>query len=190
MKPETGWMTATETAKLAASDGASPSQFGFSVAIDDTTVVVGAWRDSRRGAAYVFVKPETGWATTTEVAKLTASDGETFDQFAISVAIRGGTVVVGDWNDDAERGSAYVFVKPETGWVTAIESSKLTASDGVSADHFGTSVDLNGDTVVAGASGDDSARGSAYVFGSVQPPAAPRSPLDRSRRSNPRASLR
>jgi hypothetical protein len=41
---------------------------------------------------------------------------------------------------------------------------KLTASDGRAGDHFGCSVSISGDYAIVGAYGDDSKRGSAYVF--------------------------
>jgi hypothetical protein len=41
---------------------------------------------------------------------------------------------------------------------------KLTASDGAAADSFGYSVAVSGDTAVVGADGDDSSKGSAYVY--------------------------
>lgn len=44
------------------------------------------------------------------------------------------------------------------------ESAKLLASDGAVNDLFGRSVAMAGDMVVAGAPGDDSFKGSAYVF--------------------------
>jgi uncharacterized protein (DUF2345 family) len=166
VKPEAGWATKSETAKLIASDGAAGAQFGFSVAMSGDTVAVGSWRDSRRGAVYLFVKPEAGWATKSETAKLTASDGVVFNQFGISIAINGDTVVVGAWNDNLSRGSTYLFVKPGMGWASGTESAKITASDRVASDnHFGTSVDIDGDTVVVGAYGNNSMQGAAYVFG-------------------------
>src|SRR5262249_40763906 len=168
VKPGTGWTSATETAKLTASDGAAGDNFGASVATSGNTVIVGALFDdiglnSDQGSVYVFVKPGTGWANATETAKLTASDGAVDDAFGSSVAISGDTVVVGAVNDNSVRGAAYVFVKPGTGWVTATETAKLTASDGaISA--LRQSIAVSGDTVVVGAPSDDSIRGAAYVF--------------------------
>jgi len=174
VKPGGGWATGTETAKLTASDGGWGAEFGFSVAIDGDTVVAGAYGDddneSYSGSAYVFVKPGGGWATGTETAKLTASDGAWSDYLGYSVAISGGTVVVGAWGDDdngGASGSAYVFVKPGGGWATGAETGRLTASDGAGGDRFGYSVAISGDTVVVGAYGDDDNdwySGSAYVF--------------------------
>ena len=116
-EPASGvWDDATETAKLTASDGVADDKFGTSVAVNGATVVVGATQDadmgSKPGLAYVFTKPGAGWATATETAKLTASDAAADDEFGISVAIDGDTVVVGAHKDDdngSDSGSAYVF---------------------------------------------------------------------------------
>ena len=165
---------AAELAKLTASDGAGGDQFGFSVSVDGDTMVVGADRDDDNGAdsgsAYVFVRPAGGdWSEARQVAKLTASDRFLSDQFGHSVSVEGGTVVLGSKGDDdngSGSGSAYVFVRPSAGWASATETAKLTASDGVGGDVFGTSVSVDGDTVVVGASAavGGSSSGSAYAF--------------------------
>jgi uncharacterized repeat protein (TIGR01451 family) len=155
----------SQRAKLTASDGAAFDYFGYSVAISGDTAIVGAYGDnSNQGSAYIFVKPGGGWATGNQTAKLTASDGVGGDVFGWSVAISGDTAIVGAYNDDSSRGSAYVFVKPGGGWVTGNQTAKLTASDGVVPDQFGYSVTLSGDTAVVGARSDNSNQGSAYVF--------------------------
>lgn len=165
------WITTnTETARLTASDGEAGDRFGNSVAIHGDTIVVGADADMvgnspMQGSAYVFVRPATGWVTTSaETAKLTASDGEWLDAFGYSVAISGDTIVVGSFQDmvgfNASQGSAYVFVRPATGWVTTrVDNAKLTASDGEPASLFGGSVAISGSTIVVGA-----IKESAYVF--------------------------
>ena len=174
----------TQAAKLTASDGAAYDNFGISAAVDGDTVVVGAPGNDGAGAdsgsVYVFVKPTGGWATSTETAKLTGSDGAALDYFGYSVAVDGDTVLVGayqdddDENDSEDSGSAYVFTKPNSsgGWadwdpMADTETAKLTASDGADDDWFGISVALDGNTAVIGAPGDDDKgidSGSAYVF--------------------------
>ena len=150
----------SQVAKLTASDGEAGDIFGWSVAVDGDTVVVGARYDD---SAYVFTKPGTGWATATETAKLTASDGVVGDWFGQSVAVDWDTVVVGASEDDGS-GSAYVFTKAaDSVWTDATQTAKLTASDGDDFDEFGKSVAVDGDTVVAGAPNNDG-YGSAYVF--------------------------
>lgn len=167
-KPVGGWVDMTETAKLSASDGAASDVFGHSVAINGDTVVVGAYGDDNpnygSGSAYVFEKPAGGWIDMTETAKLSASDGAVSDAFGCSVAISGDTVVVGanGDNDPPDSGSAYIFVKPESGWVDMTEMAKLTTSDGAEDDEFGSFVAISKDTVVVGAPGVDTTNGVTY----------------------------
>ena len=72
-----------------------------SVAVSGDIVVVGAHRDDdngrESGSAYVF-EASTG----NLVHKLTAPDGEEFDQFGYSVAMSEDTVVVGAQGDDLD----------------------------------------------------------------------------------------
>jgi len=165
-----GEATPTEI-KLTASDGTEHDYFAVGVATSGDTIVVGAyWNDNgnitHSGSAYVFAR--TGTATWTEQAKLTASDGAAEDEFGVSVAIAGDTIVVGSWQDDGNNftsiGSAYVFTRTGTIWT---EQAKLTASDGTAEDQFGVSVAIAGDTIVVGAYLDDNnnvTSGSAYVY--------------------------
>ena len=63
-----------------------------------------------------------------------------------------------------DSGSAYVFKLNGDTWT---EQAKLLASDGAAGDYFGFSVDIIGDTIVAGAYGDDDngeSSGSVYVY--------------------------
>ena len=95
-------------------------------------------------------------------AKLTASDPAADDRFGYSVAADGDTAVAGAWGDGSQAGSAYVFTRGESGGWS--QKAKLTASDAAAGDYFGFSVAADGDTAVAGAWGDGSQAGSAYVF--------------------------
>lgn len=179
-RPRDGWVSMTETARLIASDAAPLDYFGRSVSISGDTIVVGAYGNDAlgdlAGAAYVYVKPEGGWVSTTETAKLMASDAKAGDGFGRSVSIDGNTIVVGAYSDDHVRrdsGSAYVFEKPHTGWISSTETAKLTASDAGFWDYFGLSVAIVDHTILVGApqdTGKDGTHqaGSAYVF--VRPP--------------------
>jgi hypothetical protein len=156
--------------KLIAADGATFDQFGFSVAISDDTVVVGAIVDvvgPIQGSAYVFTRSDTVWMQQQE---LTPIDGAAGDSgFGFSVAVASDTVVVGANGDtvgaNSGQGSAYVFIRSSTTWML---QQKLTASDGAANDNLGSSVAISGNTVLVGASGDDiganPSQGSAYVF--------------------------
>ena len=161
----------TEQVKLTASDGASQDRFGKTVTISGDTVVVGSPHDDDNapgsGSAYVFVRDGGVW---TQQQKLTASDAETNDNFANSLAISGDTLVVGaHWEDSLgwDSGAVYVFVRSDGVWT---EQQKLTASDGgegSGGNRFGSSIAIDGDTVVVGSRGNDalgSDSGAAYVF--------------------------
>jgi hypothetical protein len=68
--------------------------FGVSVCVDQSTVVVGAY-----GAAYVFTQPAGGWNSLVQpmdpTAKLTAPDAASGGEFGDAVGISGNIVVVG-----------------------------------------------------------------------------------------------
>jgi len=152
----------TEQVRLSASDAAGQDNFGYSVALDGDTAVVGAPGDDPGGSAYVFVRVGDVW---TQQARLSASDTEADDHFGCSVAVSGDTAIVGAYQDahagGYDAGSAYVFVRTGEEWS---EQAKLTASDAAQWALFGCSVAVHGDTALAGARGDDDDRGSAYVF--------------------------
>ena len=97
--------------------------------------------------------------------KLIASDGFGDDRFGRSVAIEGNTIVIGAPSADGAQGAIYVYQRTGKGWT---RSAKLTASDGAAGDLLGSSVALDGDVIVAGASADDvdadEDQGSVYTF--------------------------
>ena len=177
-EPSDGWVDATETAKLTASDGAASDEFGISVAVDGDTVVLGAHKYDvddngtsipNAGAAYVFTKPVNGWATSTSTANLIASDAARGDEFGISVAVDDDddTIVVGAYLDDDNgdnSGSAYIFTRDSNGWS---QKTKLTGPSRGKGYWLGHSVAVVGNTVIAGAdksniSGPDS--GAVYLW--------------------------
>ncbi|MGH9224404.1 MAG: FG-GAP repeat protein, partial [Acidimicrobiales bacterium] len=173
VRPAGGWADATQTAKLTAVGGSGNAgrAFGTSVATAGDTIVVGADFESvggnyRQGSAYVFVRPAGGWVDMTPTAKLTAADGGAEERSGISVAIEGGTIVVGaafaKGPVGVEDGAAYVFARPAGGWANATQSAKLTGGrpDGL----LGWSVAIAGDTIVAGAVERSYGQGSANVF--------------------------
>ena len=100
VKPSVGgWASGSEPSQLTADDGEAGDYFGYSVAVDIDTVVVGAYGDDdngdESGSAYVFTRDSQGkWSQTN---KLTAEDGEAGDWFGYSVAVDspGHTALVG-----------------------------------------------------------------------------------------------
>jgi len=169
----------TQQARLVAEDGAADDYFGTSVAVHGDTIVVGADGDdtvngTNSGSAYVYTRAGTGTsANWTQQAKLIAGDGAAGDNFGTSVAIYGGTIVIGADYDETDNGiangSAYVYTRNGSGMSAKFtQQAKLVAEDGGADDRFGFSVAIHGNTIVVGANRDDTDNGedsgSAYVY--------------------------
>lgn len=120
VEPPGGWMNMNETAELTAVDG--NGYLGYSVAISHEIAVAGAsyysnGPNDREGAAFIFVKPKTGWETTANYdAKLTGSDARIVTFFGTSVGLSGGTIVAGAPWDMSRfsyyKGAAYLYTYP------------------------------------------------------------------------------
>ncbi len=142
------------------------SRFGTSVAASGSTIVIGSPTEN---AAYVLVRNGNAWK---QQARLRPPNGG--GEFGFSVAISSDTVVVGAYADASDAtgingsqfnsnaigsGAAYVFVRNGTDWT---QQAYLKASNSrrpdinFSGGNFGISVAISGDTVVVGASGEDS----------------------------------
>jgi hypothetical protein len=157
-KPKGGWETTSQpAAELTASNATGDNGLGASVSISGETVVAGTpGANSGNGAAYVFVKPENGWKTTSLFnAELTASDGGSGAAFGYCVSIRDGTIAVGAY----QVNKAYVFVEPSGGWQSATETAELLGQ----GSSFGYSLSIRGNEVVVGAANGGSGN-AAYVF--------------------------
>ncbi len=148
-------------------------------AISGDTLIVGSSIFIRNGGAW-------SWQAT-----LQGSNTEASDSFGNAVAISGDTVVIGAYQEDSaasgvngngasnassNSGAAYVFTRSGTVWT---QQAYLKASNTGADDGFGIRVGISGDTIVVGATGEDSnatgvdgdgsnnaasAAGAAYVF--------------------------
>jgi hypothetical protein len=143
---------------------------GSAVDVDRDTMIVGVTgfdlpSKAGAGAAVIFRWQGTTWV---EEARLTASDAGAGDRFGQSVAIQGNTAVVGAYLHDlpgkGDAGAVYVFQRSGTTWT---QVAKLTASNSAGGDNLGISVDIDGDSIIAGAwfkNGLNVQQGAAYVF--------------------------
>lgn len=163
--------TWSQSQKLTADDGGSFDNFGASVALDGSTVVIGAngatvGSNAAQGAVYIFTESNGTW---TQMQKLTADDGVAFDNFGLSVALQGSMILVGSpqatVGANAAQGAVYVFTESNGTWT---QTQKLTANDGAHNDSFGESVALNGSTALVGAYNatvnGHPFQGAAYIF--------------------------
>ena len=106
------------------------------------------------GAVYLF---ELNSSNSTQVARITASDGSSSDHFGYDVEVSGNLIVAGAGYDDpagkSNAGSAYVFRRESNGTIT--ELAKLLHEDPQSTDYFGWQVAISGNMVAVGAERDD-----------------------------------
>ncbi len=145
-----------QTQKLNASDYSEQSQFGFAVALEGNTLVVGA---PQKRSAYVFEHDGSRWV---EVRKWTTNEaGAT--AFGVSVALDGARALVGASGEATRRGAAYLYERGAGGWPAA--GQRLLAFDGTAEDNFGYAVALEGDlAVVTAPYTEASDAGAFYVF--------------------------
>ncbi len=145
--------------KVTAGDWTAGDLYGYSATLSSNTAFVGAPLSTiggnvNEGAVYVYRKIDGAW---TQVQKIVPDDGGAYDEFGISIAVSGNTLLVGAAGHGG-TGAAYVFVPRGGNWS---QTQEFTASD---AFGFGYTVALNGDNAVIGAPGVNSFAGAAYVF--------------------------
>lgn len=155
------WPT-TPSVVLSDPNGELQAQFGESVAILGSTIVVGAPAfGTTIGAAYMYVKSVSGWPT---IPTATLTDPSAGDDFGRSVAVSATTAIVGADSTASGAGVAYVYAKGSSGWSTTPADELVDPPENPS-DFFGGAVALSGTTAVVGASGTNSSAGAAYIFG-------------------------
>ncbi len=161
----------TQTDKLVPeADRFAGNEFGWSVAVWGTTILVGAPlapESNFQGKAYFFTRSGADWSE----QQVGQAVPYCCDELGRSVALGENIAVVGAPShrgrfagtptmDGYREGAALVFTKSTSGLWTFV--SELVADDGEERDAFGTSVAVSGSTVMVGAPGQ----------GSVLPPNA------------------
>ena len=173
----------TKEAQLVAQDVYEEYQgyFGWSVDIDQDTLIVGAWGDSdrdnsevvNRGAAHIFVRENGEWS---HQAKLMAEDGKEGNLYlGYDVTVSGDIAVATSWWANEvdgitiePAGSAYVWMRGDDDSWSFIQ--KLESPDGEDDDPFGNSIDMYDNTMIIGAWFDNNEEtdtinsGSAHIF--------------------------
>ena len=161
-----------QQAKLTAQDRAAGDQFGWSVAIDKNTAIIGARFDDDHGkssgSAYIFVWTGENWI---QQAKLTAADGAASDNFGQFVSVSEDFAIVGAPKHAhaglKQSGAAYIFGRNGENWA---QHAKLTENKPVAKNQFGVSVSISGGVALVGAPLNDgvaNSTGAAYVFNRV-----------------------
>jgi len=157
----------TQTQIITADDGQMFDNFGYSLGLNGTTLMIGAdaaqiGDNGFQGAVYVYDGSTGTWTNT---QKLTASDGGIGDIFGYSIAFDGTNTLIGAYANNGYQGAVYAY--SQTGGVWS-ETQKLVADDGAPNTYFGYATALSGSTFLVGAWGanpdDNDSQGAAYVF--------------------------
>ncbi|MCH2141598.1 MAG: FG-GAP-like repeat-containing protein [Phycisphaerales bacterium] len=140
--------TQTESALVQWSGVAPGDQFGASVAIDGSLLVVGAPQNSglavEGGSALVYAWSERQWVLLKDLAEEVPSGLSPFDKFGASVAVHGSVIAVGMPGDDdlgTNAGAVHLFE-----WDGSADVSYLTTVYGELAfdeNQFGSAVALS-----------------------------------------------
>jgi len=146
----------------------SGPDFGLALALQGNVLAVGEPNSGGNGnppevgSCHVFERVGTTWS---ENAELQPAEGESNDQFCVSVSLSNDTLLVGapGSNIDIEydAGAAYVFVRSQGTWS---QQARLLAPVPAVGAALGRSVAIKGDTAVIGAGWDGGDRGAAYVY--------------------------
>lgn len=147
------WINA---AKLTAADAKVGDHFGFSSAVHNDVIVVGApfhnVEHNNNGAAYIF-RYDNITDCWIQEAKLIASDRNPDSFFGSSCSIYDDTIVIGAYRDSVngtDSGSAYVYQYNVYGNHTWTQETRLTASDGAEYENFGRSVKIQDNLILIG----------------------------------------
>lgn len=159
-------ITATQQAKLLASDGNNGDLFGSAAAISGDTALIGAYYADQlafaTGAAYVYTRTGATWTQQARILEQSSiAAGETFGN---AVALSGDTALIGAMGamvNGKYQGAASVHRRSGTAWPL---EARLVADDGVQGNSFGAAVALSGDTAVVGDPRNNGQYGAAYVF--------------------------
>ncbi len=160
---------AAQTFRAPTPDPTTLTGFGRAVAVSNNAVFIGEPQTARfpgephNAPGTVFVYTAGADGTWTESTRLTASDTQLDDQFGETLATDGTTLVVGATQKNDGKGAAYVFVRDKFSGMWQ-QTARLVADDGTEGDQFGTSVSVNGDAILVGASHQAEETGASYVF--------------------------
>lgn len=135
--------------------------FGSTVALDGTTLLVGAKNaGSGPGSAYVFVWNDTAWELEQELVPMEAESRDG-DAFGSALALDGDTALVAAAGIELGKGVVYVFTRENGIWT---QEARLIADDGVAADYFGSGVALSGDLAAVASPFTEAGEGGIYPF--------------------------
>ncbi len=166
-QPSTGqW---EKLSRFRAADTYAYHYFGYSIALDGWTVLVGApGVGSLAGAAYIFTSDPAHPQDWNEQAQLTASDGAMGDYLGLTLDLSGEVAWVGAPIHENGTGAVYIYGHDQGGAGFWGEITSVQGDDASAGDQFGDATSIEGNMAAAGAPG-MLPGGSAYIF-NLNPP--------------------
>lgn len=193
--------SAVQEAYIKAVNADQDDWFGYDVAIESDTIVVGAYFEdsisnliingttasdddssASSGAAYVYFNTDNTWEQQSYLKACNADDGHG-SRFGAAVAVSGNTIAVGAVTESSNSsvithepgcvansagdrtGAVFIYKRTGANWAREAQiKPSQTASDEY---YFGFALDLDADTLVVGAKGDDNNgtnSGAVYVY--------------------------
>lgn len=148
----------------------NPEEFMFlgrSISISGDAVLIGSLRDNDSGVAagsvYLFRYNGSVWS---EEEEFNFPQTLYEDRFGDSVSLSGDVALIGaQYTGAMTQGTGAAYIYRFTGPLDHSEEQKITASNGMANDAFGTGVAIAGDVAVVGAPDEiDNLLGQAYVY--------------------------
>ncbi|MDJ0657759.1 MAG: hypothetical protein QNJ40_26605 [Xanthomonadales bacterium] len=158
-RASSGWR---EIGKLTPAQSTAEQSFGWAIDFEGDRALIGAnsiGSDTLPGAAYVFDLQDGQWLET----KIVPDDSQPKNLFGTSVALDGGTAVIGAPRYDVATGFAYIFEYADGHWS---QSTRLEPAD-TQAAFFGGAVAIDGGHLIVGADQTDGgahSTGAIYIF--------------------------
>ena len=168
--------TWSQQQKLTPTDPANTSALGVSVAVSGDTALIGSMDSqvsvaggaTQHGGAFIFTRSGTTWSQQAELIE-SAADYNGPDRFGWTVALDGGTAVVGasykTVSGSVYAGAAYIFTGAGGSWS---EQAQVLAPYAAQGNDFGNAVAVSGGEALIGAVGmsapDQSSNGVGAAF--------------------------
>jgi len=161
------WDNAEATLVSPAEPGEDPL-FGYCVALDPSTVVIGAPMAESQGRVYVYQHDGSAWSHSQTLPS--SEDGVDYGLFGIALALDGNRLLVGAPGEEGGVGRAYVFERPGDGGTNQFRWSMVQRLDAPldTTTSFGSTVAAAPEVLAVGAPQDRGGAGVVHLATNAQ----------------------
>lgn len=149
-KTVTGW---EQKQKLTASASQGKDRFGWAVAMEGNTILVGAPAfENNTGRVYTFSwdVSDSSWK---QASIIEGSEKSAGDFFGSAIDISGNNIIIGAYGHKSKAGTAIIFERKNNAWEQAVDLANpdLMPENLAPNDQFGVAVSISGGLAVVGA---------------------------------------